>query len=48
MSEKKKKNLPEELAAEWDLTDGMGILPKDKSLTQNIGCVGTKQKKKES
>lgn len=48
MSKKKKKSLPEELATEWDMEEGMGILPKDKSLTHNIGCVGTKQKKKES
>jgi hypothetical protein len=48
MNEKKKKTPPEELATEWDLKEGMGILPKDKSFTQNIGCVGTKQMKKGS
>lgn len=48
MSKKKKPLLPEELATEWDLSEGMGILPKDKSLSDNIGCVGGKSKKKES
>ncbi len=32
-------------ADEWDLSQGMGILPNDLSLTQNIGCVGGKSKK---
>jgi hypothetical protein len=35
---------PEEQAEEWDLSKGMGILPPDISLTQNIGCVGIKNK----
>lgn len=30
---------------EWDLSQGMGILPDDISFTQNIGCVGSKNKK---
>lgn len=30
---------------EWDLTQEFGIFPKDVSLTQNIGCVGSKKKK---
>lgn len=34
-----------EQAEEWDLTQGMGIVPSDISLTQNIGCVGNKKKK---
>jgi hypothetical protein len=36
---------PEEQAEEWDLSQGMGILPPDISLTQNIGCVGNKKEK---
>lgn len=32
-------------AEEWDLSQGMGIFPDDISLTQNIGCVGGKNKK---
>lgn len=43
---KKKKIEPEE-ASEWDLSQGMGILPDDVSLTQNIGCVGGKPAKPE-
>ncbi|WP_192347675.1 hypothetical protein [Algoriphagus sp. Y33] len=30
---------------EWDLSEGMGILPTDIPFTQNIGCVGAKIKK---
>jgi hypothetical protein len=45
MSKKQKKAEP--LAEEWDLSEGFGILPKDISLTQNIGCVGGKSKKPE-
>lgn len=41
-----KKNEPKKpLAEEWDLSEGMGILPDDIPLTQNIGCVGGKAKK---
>jgi hypothetical protein len=29
---------------DWDLTQDFGIFPKDISLTQNIGCVGSKRK----
>jgi hypothetical protein len=32
-------------AEDWDLSDGMGILPDDVPFTQNIGCVGGKTKK---
>lgn len=47
---KPKSNKPEEKtqeseAEEWDLSQGMGILPDDIALTQNIGCVGGKNKK---
>jgi hypothetical protein len=42
--EKKSIFLPQEIE-EWDLTLDMGILPKDISLTQNIGCVGGTSKK---
>lgn len=31
-------------AEEWDISEGMGILPDDISFTQNIGCVGGKTK----
>ena len=44
---KKPKSTPP-LAEEWDLSEGMGIIPNDVSLTQNIGCVGGKTKKPES
>jgi len=27
---------------EWDVSEGMGILPDHVSLTRNIGCVGSK------
>ena len=39
------KKTEESEAEEWDLSQGMGILPDDISLTQNIGCVGGKNKK---
>jgi hypothetical protein len=41
----KKQKKPEELAEEWDLSKGMGILPDDIPLTQNIGCAGGKSPK---
>lgn len=37
-----------QLAEEWDMTAGMGILPADIPLTQNIGCVGGKPKSQSS
>ena len=43
-----KNNKPTEKETEeeeWDLSQGMGILPDDISLTQNIGCVGGRSKK---
>lgn len=41
-----KKQKPEKpLAEEWDLSEGMGILPSDIPFTQNVGCVGGKAKK---
>ena len=43
MTKSKKKS--ESLAAEWDLSEGMGILPSDISLTQNVGSVGGANKK---
>lgn len=39
---KRKKQKP--LAGEWDLSDGMGILPSNISLTQTIGCVSERIK----
>lgn len=46
MKSNKRKNPPEKEteieAEEWDLSEGMGILPSDISFTQNIGCVGGK------
>jgi len=42
MAPPKKKKPEQEEASEWDLSEGMGILPDDISLTQNIGCVGSK------
>lgn len=44
-SEKQKSKTQEPEAEEWDLSQGMGILPDDISLTQNIGCVSGKSKK---
>lgn len=44
---KKPKSIPP-LAEEWDISEGMGIIPNDVSLTQNIGCVGGKSKKPEN
>lgn len=41
----KKQKSQEPLAEEWDLSEGMSILPDNVSLTQNIGCVGGKPKK---
>lgn len=43
--DKSTKKIPEPEAEEWDLSQGMGILPDDILLTQNIGCVGGKSKK---
>ena len=46
---KPKKPYPkpqESEAGEWDLSQGMGILPDDIPLTQNIGCVGSKKEVK--
>jgi hypothetical protein len=41
-----KKQKPQKPLAEvWDFSEGMGILPVDISLTQNVGCVGGKDKK---
>ncbi|MEN2280529.1 hypothetical protein AAGF08_00225 [Algoriphagus sp. SE2] len=34
----------ENFAEEWEIGKGMGILPDDIPLTQNIGCVGGKTK----
>lgn len=42
----KKKPIEEAYAEDWDLENGMGILPEDISLTQNIGCVGGRKKSK--
>jgi hypothetical protein len=41
----KKQKTRNPLAEEWDLSEGMGILPSDISLTQNIGCVSERIKK---
>ncbi|MBN3521412.1 hypothetical protein JYB62_15485 [Algoriphagus lutimaris] len=40
----KEKPTKEVYAEDWDLENGMGILPEDISLTQNIGCVGGRKK----
>ena len=42
-----KKKKAQNIAEEWDLSEGMGILPDDIPLTQNIGCVGGKTPKPE-
>ncbi|OOG78861.1 hypothetical protein B0E43_00445 [Algoriphagus sp. A40] len=39
---------PSNQAEEWDMRAGMGILPSDIPLTQNIGCVGSNPKTKKS
>lgn len=36
------------MAKEWDLREGMGIIPQGVSLTQNIGCVPNKKAKPET
>lgn len=41
--EDQKPKVQESEAEEWDLSQGMGILPEDVPLTQNIGCVGSKK-----
>lgn len=41
----KKPKKPIPVAEEWDLSQGMGILPDDIPFTQNIGCVGGKSPK---
>lgn len=46
MAKTKKKEKP--LAEEWDLSEGMGILPSDIPFTQNVGCVGGTNKKPKS
>jgi hypothetical protein len=43
MAKKLKNQKP--LAEEWDLSEGMGILPDEIPFTQNVGCVGGKDKK---
>ena len=42
-----KKKKKQDVAQEWDLSQGMGILPEGIALTQNIGCVGGKLSKPE-
>lgn len=44
----KKQKSKDSIAEEWDMREGMGILPNDIPFTQNIGCVGGKTKKPES
>ncbi|WP_339706511.1 hypothetical protein [Algoriphagus aquimarinus] len=46
MKTNKSKNPPEKETEveEWDLSEGMGIIPNDIPFTQNIGCVGGKTK----
>ncbi len=46
MAKIKKKETP--FAEEWDLSEGMGILPADIPFTQNVGCVGGKNKKQKT
>jgi len=45
MKSQKKTKPEQEEATDWDLSEGMGVLPDDISLTQNIGCVGGKPAK---
>lgn len=45
MKKENKTSKPElDEIQDWDLTQEFGIFPKDISLTQNIGCVGSKKK----
>lgn len=39
------KKPEEELATEWDFSDGFGGLPSEVDLTQNLGCVPDRKKK---
>ncbi|MFT4855407.1 MAG: hypothetical protein ACI9UV_000640 [Algoriphagus sp.] len=49
MEKKSESPKPESLEIqEWDLSHPFGILPSDISLTQNIGCVGSKKIKESS
>ncbi|WP_343848460.1 hypothetical protein [Algoriphagus jejuensis] len=41
----KKKEIKTEEVVAWDLSQKMGIIPDDVSLTQNIGCVRDKPRK---
>ena len=41
----KKSKPTQSIAEEWDLSEGMGILPDDIPFTQNIGCAGGKSPK---
>jgi hypothetical protein len=42
---KNQKKPKEELATEWDFSDGFGGLPAELDLTQNLGCVPDRKKK---
>ncbi|RIW18511.1 hypothetical protein D0X99_02155 [Algoriphagus lacus] len=45
MIDMKKSKPTQTIAEEWDLSEGMGILPDDIPFTQNIGCAGGKSPK---
>jgi hypothetical protein len=42
----KKKKEKEEIAEEWDFSEGFGGIPEDVDLTKNIGCASNSKKKK--
>lgn len=42
---KKEKIKPENLAEEWDFSEGFGGIPEDVDLTKNIGCASSGKKK---
>ncbi len=43
---KKKTIKKEEVAEDWDFSDGFGGIPDNVDLTKNIGCASNSKKKK--
>ena len=45
---KKKEDVKENEAEEWDFSEGFGGIPDDVELTRNIGCASDSKKSKSS
>jgi hypothetical protein len=45
MLTKEKKSEKEEMASEWDFSEGFGGIPENVSLTKNIGCASDSKPK---